>query len=311
MSPLARKARTAWDLHREGRLGPVLRRVALRSVRSPVWALRSRLGAEMTVKVAPGVSMRLRFDDRLGYLIYADSFELSERGFIARFLRRGDVFVDVGANIGLFTVIAAHLVGSEGAVYAFEPATPVFDRLRRNIALNRLSNVHPECVAISDVDEARPMVVVGDGFAAWSTLGNPIGDAAGARRRTDVVRCVKLDGYLRSARVGHVDLMKVDVEGWESHVLRGAGELLGNPEAPALLVEFSDAAAQSAGSSCAGLREALESLGYGVFRYDSRAARLLPEPHRASYAYSNLVAVKNLQAAERRLLGSAETSARR
>src|SRR5262249_39728633 len=77
----------------------------------------------LVIKLQPAVKMRLYGDSELCRLIYCRHFEATERAFLNRFLRPGDVFVDVGANIGLFTLIAAACVLPAGRVVAFEPTS--------------------------------------------------------------------------------------------------------------------------------------------------------------------------------------------
>src|ERR1041384_4654307 len=89
----------------------------------------------------PGVRMRLYLDSELCRLIHCRHFETTEREFLNGFLRSRDVFVDVGANIGLFTLIAARLVGPQGQVGSFEPTPETFARLKDNVQTNGFENV--------------------------------------------------------------------------------------------------------------------------------------------------------------------------
>src|SRR6266699_2559349 len=98
----------------------------------------------------PGVRIRLHLNSELCRLIYCRHFEATEREFLNRFLRPGDTFVDVGANIGLFTLIAARLVGPQGRVLSFEPTPETFARLTKNVQTNRLENVSCQQLALSD-----------------------------------------------------------------------------------------------------------------------------------------------------------------
>jgi hypothetical protein len=100
-------------------------------------------------------------------------------------------------------------------------------------------------------------------------------------------------------------MMKIDVEGWENRVLDGASAKLAASDAPLLQVEFTDAAAHSAGSSCGALYQHLLDLGYIVYRYDRAGNQLVPEGLRANYPYDNLYATKHLAAENARLGGHA------
>ena len=86
------------------------------------WAAVARQQGTFVTKLQPNLRIRLYGDSELCRLIYCRNFEVAEREFVNRFLRPGDVFVDVGANIGLFTLIAASRVGPTGRVIAFEPS---------------------------------------------------------------------------------------------------------------------------------------------------------------------------------------------
>src|SRR5262249_20876384 len=102
------------------------------------------------MRLQPGVKMRLYADSELCRLIYCCNFEETERAFLNRFLRPGDIFIDVGANIGLYTLIAAARVGPSGRVVALEPTTTTFARLMDNVQLNKFSNVNCVNLALSD-----------------------------------------------------------------------------------------------------------------------------------------------------------------
>ena len=168
--------------------------------------------------------MRLYGDSELSRLIYCRHFEMTERAFLNNFLRSGDVFVDVGANIGLFTLIAAARVGQAGRVVAFEPTTATNERLTDNVRLNNLGNVTCVSAALSDSSGQLELVQSMDGFDAWNSLTRPTMGSAFSNEMVDVVAW---DQYATQHNlVGVVTMMKIDVEGWESRVLAGGGDIL-------------------------------------------------------------------------------------
>ena len=188
------------------------------------------------------------------------------RIFLNHFLRPGDVFVDVGANIGLFTLIAASRVGPAGRVVAFEPTGVTYTRLVDNVRLNRFSNVNCVNSALSDHSGRLNLARSTDGFDAWNSFAEP---TMGNTISYEQVEVIEWDRYARDHNLsGMVTMMKIDVEGWESRVLAGGKEVFARLDAPVLQVEFTDAAAKAAGSSCRSLYEFLESLGYRMFVYD-------------------------------------------
>jgi FkbM family methyltransferase len=236
--------------------------------------------------------MRLYFDDELSRLIYCTDFEWGERRFVTRFLRSGDVFIDIGANIGLYTVIAARRVGRTGCVYAFEPSPRAFQRLLANVQLNRCCNVSCFQVALSETGGNATLTTSLDGYEAWNSLGHPI---AGGAFNTQAVTCLSWDEFARaSGLIGRVTMMKIDIEGWESRMLQGARETFARQDAPLLQVEFTDEAAHAAGSSCRELYQILQTYGYQMFVYDGLRKCLVPDPLRDSYPYANIIATKSL-----------------
>lgn len=266
--------------------------------RSRKWNLAKNKSGYVNLKVEGGARLRLYTDSALGRMIYCDGFELDERALLWRYLQPGDVFVDVGANIGLFTVIAARRVGKKGRIYSFEPAGLIRRRLEENITLNRLSNVNIQPFALSDHAGSLEISIPTDGHDAWSSLAMPI---AGTEMQRERIEAITWDAFARQVGLGKVMMLKIDVEGWENHVLSGACTSLESADAPLLQVEFTDAAAQAAGSSCAALYQHLLDFGYTVCRYDIEQNRLVPDLLRTTYPYDNLYATKHIDADNRRL----------
>ena len=245
------------------------------------------------------IQIELYFDSMLCQLIYCDRFEQRERQFIGNYLRPGDIFIDVGANIGLFSLIASRRVGESGMVFAFEPCRKTFERLVRNVELNRMNNVQCFQVALSDRAEQVQMIASQDGYDAWNSLATP---HAGHVFVSEMVHAVTWDDFVAEQNlIGRVALMKIDVEGWESRVLDGGLKTLSRKDAPVLQVEFTDAASKAAGTSCQALYHQLAGLGYQMFVYDEKSNRIIPDPLREHYPYINLLATKNPEAIHARL----------
>lgn len=151
--------------------------------------------------------------------------------FLANFLRDGDVFVDVGANIGYFSVYAALCVGPSGIVHAIEPAEENATLLAANIALNSLYNVRIHRVAVSD-HEAEAVLFRSSLNAGAHSLLQTRGLSRGAK-----VPVRTLDQLLQGERAPR--LIKIDVQGADFDVLNGMIPLLSAWEArPAIVMEF-------------------------------------------------------------------------
>jgi FkbM family methyltransferase len=232
-------------------------------------------------------------------MLYFNQFEPEERHFIDAFLRPGDIFLDIGANVGLYTLAAAHIVGSKGRVHAFEPCSGTFARLEENVRLNGLQNVSCHRIALSNEDAEAELTLVTGGFDAWNSLGKPyMGEIVGSER----VRTATLDALAREQRfVGPIAAIKIDVEGWENQVLAGGAKLLAGGDAPVLCVEFTEEAARLANSSCAALYHTLESFGYGMFSVGETPEKIVPFALRDPFPNVNLLALKNPDALRARI----------
>lgn len=178
--------------------------------------------------------------------------------FIGFTLHPNGAFVDVGANIGLYSVAFA---GSFSEVLAVEANPTTFAVLQTNVALKQLKHVACVCAAASDSEGEALLQIPVNGNLGWATLEHRpevkrIASAVARRRLDDLVR--------EHLRAGRVALVKIDVEGHEPKVLEGAREMLGR-DRPVVLFEVSRGNA----SVCARL---LRSLGYERFLRFRRAA---------------------------------------
>ena len=299
--------RQAFDLPLElGDGTPVqrlLRELAVRRTMSRIQSTDTRVAAALreleavagrdervTIPVGDGVVMRVAADDGLARWICSGEFERGERQFAADYLRRGDVFIDVGANTGLFALLAAQAVGPHGAVHALEPGSAAFDLLETSVRINGFGWVTCHKAGLSNTRERRDLLCAADLMGAYSSLGKPINAEVVS---SENIELWTLDEFLgEQDLVGRVALIKIDVEGWEHRVLEGGRTALKRPDAPVLQVEFADSTAVNAGSSSADVYEALHDFGFTMFAIDEASGFLLRDPKRAEYTYLNLIAAK-------------------
>jgi FkbM family methyltransferase len=146
----------------------------------------------------------------------------SELALLATLLRAGDVVLDVGANVGLYTLVASRLVGDLGLVHAFEPAPATADVLQHNLDLNAIRNVVVHRTAVASSSGRATLRLPVPGEPGLATI------VGGAGTVVAEVSTLRLDEFLRAHSLESVALLKVDVEGAELAVLEGAGELLGD-----------------------------------------------------------------------------------
>lgn len=148
--------------------------------------------------------------------VLGGTYEPEQTALFVEHVRPGATVLDVGANAGYYTLLAATLAGPEGRVVAFEPEPAIARFLRRHVAINRLRNVRVEEAAVSDRDgTARFEGGTGSG------TGHLTGAGAGGRE----VRTVRLDTLCAASGLAP-DAVKMDVEGAEMDALRGARETL-------------------------------------------------------------------------------------
>ena len=241
--------------------------------------------------------IRLYKDSYLSEDIYKNKFELDEAQFISDFLKEGDIFIDIGANIGLYTLMAAQKVGNQGKVYSFEPTGTTYKRLLENIEINRFNNIIPVNKALSDKNGRFEMNVSCDGFDGWNSFTKI---TRGSKSRTETVEATQVDSFFNDDKIwDRISLIKIDVEGWEKFVMLGGDEHFKRAKSPVLIVEFVDQNIINAGYTCQELYQILVSCGYTLY---SIKDRILEKEHvKENYVYSNLVAAKNLEEIRKRL----------
>ncbi|MEP4485184.1 MAG: FkbM family methyltransferase [Halioglobus sp.] len=182
-------------------------------------------------------------------------WEPFETRLIMSMLEPDQVFVDVGANLGYFSVLAAACVGSAGKVFAFEPDVDNFNLLCQNIEHNNYSSViSAEMAGLSEKDE------VGQLFLSDDNLGDhQVFDAGGARNNTDI-SLLSGSNFLRH-RTPHVHFFKIDTQGSEWAVIQGLMPLLRSQLQPArILVELTPLSLRQAGASGRQLIDTLAQL---------------------------------------------------
>lgn len=222
------------------------------------------------------------------YLLIDGVYEPLAARFIADNLRPGSTLVDVGANIGVFAIPAAKRVGPTGCVVAVEPSPGIIPYLTRNIADNRLFNVRLKtCAAYDREEKSVPF------FEAPTEKFGMGALAAQFDALPTTVPARTLDNVLAEEGISHVDLLKVDVEGFEALVFKGAKELLAGLEPPAILFEFCDWAEERAPDIRIGdAQHLLLESGYRLWRLSDYIRGIRPLVKVLTNGFEMLVAIK-------------------
>lgn len=203
------------------------------------------------VKIKLGFKLLLDLNEPTQRMIYffGNYDERHELSMLQKLLSPGEVFWDVGANIGFYTLAASTLVGQEGLVVAFEPGPHSWRALMANIDLNQRPNIIPFKMAVA-ADYGWVTLFsqpdIADGGASLILRPDP-------SCRPDLCPAINLDSFLQDFGLAPPTFLKVDVEGAEALVLAGSRRLLANPAPPLLLLEMNDPQTVS---------EFLQDLGY-------------------------------------------------
>ncbi len=212
-----------------------------------------------------GISWALDLREGIDFSIWLlGAFERRTVAAYQRIVRPGAVVFDIGANVGAHALPLAKMVGSTGRVYAFEPVTWALQKLQANLRLNPdlAGRVSVNQIMLTD----SPQKVVPDSiYSSWPLSGaEPVHEILRARNLpTTGARATTLDMFVSEAGVTRLDFIKLDVDGGECAVLRGARETLARLR-PAVIVELSPYILEQAGESLDVLLDLLEGAGYAL-----------------------------------------------
>lgn len=185
--------------------------------------------------------------------------ELDEVSVMQRFVRSGDVAFDIGANIGLHSILLSSLIGPQGRLHAFEPNTELVPAL--SCTLRELGNATLHTIALSDKEEESTLYVPPDDSMAslkdWATT-----DALGGEGEPRLVTCQqrRMDELVKDGILPQPDFIKCDVEGAELLVFQGGQKTLERTDAPIILFEMNKAASGGFGYEVSGAKDFLAGL---------------------------------------------------
>ena len=228
-------------------------------------------------------------------IYYMGCSEPELTAFLKRILKPGMIFFDVGAHIGEYVVVGATTVAPDGEVHAFEPDERNFNLLQNNVKMNNLSNVVLNFTAVYEEDTTLELIKTQE-----PSTSHIISNMLVKPESLQIVQAITLDNYINNKGIDRVDVLKVDVEGAELFVLRGAQTLLDKPKwkAPIVIFEYSQANCKRFGYHPDDIIEFLKSKEYIIWVLkDNGTLRrfspdLLPDPQH----HINLVAIKNKNA---------------
>lgn len=199
----------------------------------------------LQTKFDSGTKIWVCFSDYIESQIFWQGVLEGDRGEVKLFksiLKPDDVFIDVGANVGLFTLVAAKRL-VDGQIHAFEPVKTNLTRLRANLLLNQFHNVVVNAVALSNISSNRdlfiPAVNLNRGIRNTGLASFYVSKQEISRSKKESVSTITLDEYVQRSDLEKVDVIKIDVEGAEMDVLEGGLESL-RKFRPIILMEVNE-----------------------------------------------------------------------
>lgn len=183
-------------------------------------------------KIPEGIIILNQRDVAVSSAIAFGMFENTEIELFRKTLRPGMTVIDIGANIGLYTIIAARLVGPTGRIFAYEPEDENFEILKKNIAINNLSNVTPIKIALADMI-GETQLYLDDNNKGHHSFAQNIQSKKIIRIQTDT-----LDNSLQSHKISKADIIKMDIEGAEGLALRGMEKTIAQNPKLIMFTEF-------------------------------------------------------------------------
>ncbi len=181
------------------------------------------LNRAATIRHGTGKGLRIRAHKMSGNYIDGRN-ELCVQQVIAQHLSSGDVFYDVGANVGFFSLMAARLVGDAGIVYAFEPVPANVTVLTANVSLNQFKNIMVVPKAVAHINSRAHLIITQHpGGAKLTKVDTPLNSRI---KKVIPVDVISLDEWLQESSSRPPTLVKIDVEGAEFQVIQGMLQII-------------------------------------------------------------------------------------
>ena len=217
------------------------------------WAIRQLLPAQ--VNFGEAVVVLNPDDPVVSGALHFGVYEKAETNFFQTACHEGMTFLDVGANIGYYTALAARAVGPTGKVIAMEPDPESFKYLEHTIAANGTENVQAFPVAASDASATLPLYISAD------NRGDNRLYAPGESRPQVEVEAVATDALLAENKIDTVNFIKIDVQGYEPKVIAGLRDTITRSPKLTLLTEFWPKGIRDAGGDPQNFLNTLRELG--------------------------------------------------
>ena len=210
------------------------------------------------LSISEGIVMLNTNDPVVSGALTLGVYEKLETELLRDLLRPGMTVIDIGANVGYYTLIACSHVGDAGRVIAFEPDPENFSFLEQTVSANSFTNVSLECLGISDQTGAAEL------FLSSDNKGDHRIYRFSPRQEAVTISLVTLDSYIKAHAVQSIDLIKMDIQGAEGKALQGMQETLKAQKTLTLITEFWPQGLKIAGSDPLWFLGLLRELGFSI-----------------------------------------------
>ncbi|SDJ72881.1 FkbM family methyltransferase [Chryseobacterium jejuense] len=222
-------------------------------------------GVKKNIVYRGSIQLNLDLGDWIQQQLYfVGDYEKNEIDYLYSVLQDGDTFIDIGGNIGIFSLNASQIVGKEGKVYAFEAFKPNYEKFSQHLSINHFNNVTLEHQAVSDNNNYIEILYnesYGNVGMASSYLEN--------FTAKEKVKSIILDDYVKNQQLVKIDLIKIDIEGGEFSALQGMQEILTHYQ-PKIIIEINNIALKNSDHSEEELIRLLLDKGYSQTKVLSR-----------------------------------------
>ena len=232
------------------------------------WQFYKRLSHRyIDLQLVPNIKLRCHPDSySAGAVLYCGLYDYDDMNFLLRYLRAEDSFLDIGANIGVYTLLAASKIHS-GSIYSFEALPKNYTRLQENIKLNQFKHVKTYELAVSNQTGTVALnLAEGDSMPFITHT---------ATDKTITVPTDTLDNLLQNQPLANLTLAKMDIEGAEILALKGALSLLKQQRPHVWILEVNDTVSNF-GHQKQDLIDFLNSYGYNLYHYSADTNQLSP-----------------------------------
>jgi FkbM family methyltransferase len=233
--------------------------------------------------------------DEVATLLRQGHFEAAEQAFFWLLLRDGDSFLDCGAHVGLYSILAGYAAGETGRIVSMEPNPQTARLLRANLSRQGLGRARVLEAAGWSIPGRLDFSPEQAGRAAYSHV------AGSPSKHTVTVSATTLTEVAKEFQGRPCTLAKIDTEGAEIEVLRGASEAVSAGGYPLLMVEFNEHNLRALGETTENLFSLLASLGYQMHRFNPETLRLDPAAFGGEIWYENLFAAVDPDGVNQRL----------